>query len=253
MTRKLLFATLVLLLLGARPAIAQNYEALLERALEKITWEYPDSWAYTETRRTKEATWVGRYDPSRDDTSRWTLLTVDGRQPTPEEAAEWLEDKDSERQQDEDEAESAADSGSDDGDDNNVGMMISPGSLELIEENEQHWLLSFTPKGDDEEENAFMKAMQGTLRISKPGEHLELLDIANDKPVKPKVGVKIRDFKTQLTFGEAFENGLVVPLSFHFRIKGRAYLAVGFDEMESREFSDFEPVSDSLEPSSNEQ
>jgi len=242
MTRKRLFATSILLLLCAKPAIAQDYEILLERALEKITWEYPDSWAYTETRRTKEATWVGRYDPSRDEASSWTLLSVDGRTPTAEETADWLEDKDAERSEDDDESGQAADNGDDADDDTGVGMMIAPGSLELIEENEQHWLLSFTPKGEDEEESEFMKVMQGTLRISKPGGHLEMLDIANDKPVKPKVGVKIRDFKTRLTFGEAFENGLVVPLSFHFRIKGRAYLAVGFDEMESREFSDFEPV-----------
>ena len=244
MTRKRLFATSIFLLLCTKAAIAEDYEALLERALEKITWEYPDSWAYTETRRTREATWVGRYDPSREDTSPWTLLTVDGRAPTAEEAAEWLEDKEAKRHEDEEESGQAPDNGNDADDDTGVGMMIAPGTLELIEENEQHWLLSFTPRGEDEEENEFMQAMQGTLRISKPGGHLESLDIANDKPVKPKIGVKIRDFKTQLTFGEAFENGLIVPLSFHFRIKGRAYLAVGFDEMESREFSDFSPAPD---------
>jgi len=242
MTRKLLFATSALLLACTKPAIAEDYEALLESALEKITWEYPDNWAYTETRRNREATWVGRYDPSRDDPSPWTLLSVDGRAPTPEEVADWLVEKDAERAEDEEQSEQETDNGDDDEEDTGVGMMIAPGSLELIEEDDQHWLLSFTPKGDDEEEDEFMKVMQGTLRISKPGGHLELLDIANDKPVKPKMGVKIRDFKTQLTFGEAFENGLVVPLSFHFRIKGRAYLAVGFDEMESREFSDFVPL-----------
>ena len=248
MTRKLLFATSILLLLCTQPALARDYEALLERALEKITWEFPDSWAYTETRRTREATWVGRYDPSREDSSRWTLLSVDGRTPTAEEAAEWQEEKDAERHEDEEQSGQAADNGDDADEDTGVGTMIAPGSLELIEENERHWLLSFTPRGEDEEENEFMQVMQGTLRISKPGGHLELLDIANDKPVKPKMGVKIRDFKTRLTFGEAFDNGLVVPLSFHFRIKGRAYLAVGFDEMESREFSDFEPVADLSAP-----
>ena len=58
------------------------------------------------------------------------------------------------------------------------------------------------------------------------------------------MGVKIRDFNTRFEFAEAVDGGPIVPVAFRFRIEGRAFLAVGFDEMETLEFSDFEPVSD---------
>ncbi|MEM8817779.1 MAG: hypothetical protein AAGE85_18345 [Pseudomonadota bacterium] len=242
MLRKLILVTAAAALTGAQPAAAQDYDALLTRAIEKITWEYPDNWAYTERRQTRKAVWVGRYDPSADAESPWTLLSVDGRAPTAEETETFLEDKadDEDNSGDGTHEDSGEQSGEDS--DEGVGEMITAGSLELVEEDSEHWLFAFTPKGEDEEETRFLEQMHGTLRISKPDGHLEALDIVNEKPVKPKTGVKIRDFKTSLEFGRAFDGGLIVPLSFHFRIKGRAYLAVGFDEMETVEFSDFEPV-----------
>ena len=115
---------------------------------------------------------------------------------------------------------------------------------ELLEESDAHWLLGFVPTGDDEDEAKFMQKLNGTVRISKAGGHLEYLDISSRKPVSPRMGVKIRDFNTRFEFAEAVTGGPVVPVAFRFRIKGRAFLAVGFDETETLEFSDFEPVSD---------
>ena len=89
-----------------------------------------------------------------------------------------------------------------------------------------------------------MKKLKGTVRIAKPEGHLEFLDISNKKPVSPAMGVKIRDFNTRFEFTEAVEGGPVVPVAFRFRVKGRAFLAVGFDESQTVEFSDFEPVID---------
>ena len=86
--------------------------------------------------------------------------------------------------------------------------------------------------------------MDGTVRIAKDGGHLEYLDISNQKAVRPAIGVKIRDFHTRFEFAPALAGGPVVPVAFRFRIKGRAFVAVGFDEMETVEFSDFESVSD---------
>ncbi len=228
----------LLILLGPAAAIAaEDYAALFESAVENVTWEYPEDWAYTETRQSNESIQVGRFDPSRPEAERWSLLSVDGREPTTEEIEEFLEEKDGERgfmSGDEDDEE----------EDDGVRTMVEPGSLQLIEETSTHWLLRFVPEADDEDEEKFLEKLSGTVRIAKDGRHLEYIDISADKPVKPAVGVKIRNFNTRFEFSRTLDEGPIVPVAFRFRIKGRAFLAVGFDEAQMVEFSDFESVGD---------
>ncbi len=215
-------------------ACAEDYAGLLNEAIRRVTWHYPAAWAYTETRSGADGVEIGRYDPSAPEGLQWTLLSVDGRKPTAEELQDYA-------------AERSGDSGffNSDGEDNDdPAAVVSPGTLTLLEETAAHWLLGFEPRGDDEEEARFMKKMAGTVRIAKQGRHLEYLDISARKPVSPKLGVKIREFNTRFEFARAIEGGPVVPVAFRFRIKGRAFLAVSFDEMETVEFSDFESVSD---------
>lgn len=226
---------LLLILLCPLALAAEDYAALFEDAVNNVTWQYPDDWAYTETRRSKNGVQVGRFDPSRPEDERWTLLAVDGRSPTAEEIETFLEDKDGERGfmsgDEEDEEE-----------EDDVRTMVEPGSLELIEETATHWLLRFMPEADDEDEEKFLEKLNGTVRITKEGNTLDYIDISNDKPVKPAIGVKIRDFNTRFEFRQALHDGPIVPVAFRFRIKGRAFLAVGFDEMEAVEFSEFVSV-----------
>jgi hypothetical protein len=129
-------------------------------------------------------------------------------------------------------------------DNDSPGDFVTPDSLELLEESDEHWLLGFVPSGDGDDDEKFLKKMAGTVRIAKDGGHLEYLDISSRKPVRPAVGVKIRDFNTRFEFAPALADGPIVPVAFRFRIKGRAFVAVSFDETETVEFSDFEPVSD---------
>ncbi len=234
------FLLVILAALTATPALARDYSALFEDAVRGVTWQYPDHWAYTETRTGKDSSQVARFDPSRPDGERWTLLSVDGREPTEAEIDEFLEDKG------DDEGFMSGDGGEDakdDSEEDDVRTMVEPGSLELLEESDTHWLLRFVPRPDDEEEEKFLEKMNGTVRIAKAGEQLEYIAISADKPVKPAVGVKIREFMTRFEFRRAVDDGPVVPVAFRFRVKGRAYLAIGFDEMQTIEFSDFEPLS----------
>lgn len=230
-------ALIFLLTLAPFSAAAEDYTGLFENAVQRVTWQYPENWAFTEKRQGKESVKVGRFDPSKPEGHRWRLLSVDGRNPTEDEAEKYREEKSGER---------GFLGGDDDNGEEDEGpaAVVRPGSLELVEESDSHWLLGFIPTGDDEDEEKFMRKMAGTVRIAKAGGHLEYLDISSEKPVRPAMGVKIRDFNTRFEFAEAVDGGPIVPVAFRFRIEGRAFLAVGFDEMETLEFSDFEPVSD---------
>lgn len=231
-TTALLFATTV--------AFAQtphgSYEALFKVAIDAITWDFHDDWAFTATSSGKEGDRVGRYDPRLAEDERWMLISIDGRVPTAEESAEYADSR----------GDHDFDDDSDDDDDNGAIDMVEPGTLELVEETEDYWLLSFVPTDDDEDDEdddvgrKVLENMNGTVKIIKDGEYLAYVDIRNEKPIRPKFGVKMSKFLMRLAFGPAADDGPVVMQSMDFAIKLSAFVLVRVNEAESMAFSDFE-------------
>lgn len=222
------------------PAGAQtqhgSYEALFQSAISAITWDLHEDWAFTATSSGREGERVGRFDPRRPEGERWNLLSIDGRPPTAEESAEYAENSGGHHFGDDD------DDDGDNGDDNAIDM-VEPGSLRLVEETDDYWLLSFVPTDDDEEDDVGRKVlenMQGTVKIVKDGEYLAYIDIHNEKPIRPKFGVKMKKFLMHMNFGPINDDGPVVMQSMDFAIKLSAYVLVRVNEAESLTFSDFE-------------
>jgi hypothetical protein len=120
----------------ALPASAEEaqprYEVLFEKALQSIEWNAYEEWAFTESASGSDGDFVGRFDPRLPEGERWTLLSIDGRDPTEDESRQYSERKRSERH-DGDHEEDGEDDGEIDG-------MVDPGSLELVEETADYWL-----------------------------------------------------------------------------------------------------------------
>lgn len=211
---------------------ATNHAAILQEAAQAMDDDYMQAWAYTETSIESAEHTVGRYDPRLPVGERWQLLSLNDRQPTAQEIADYAEGK-------------AGDNGSSSADkaDHDVDDIAESDSLRLIEETDDYWLYSFTPVEDDDEEE-FMKHVDATMKIIKDGPYIEYIDMHSNKPFKPQFGVKVNEFVTRLQFGRASDDGPVVPLSVDVRIKARAFLAIGIDEMMSVSFSDYEYVGD---------
>ncbi len=211
-------------------AAASDYSALLDEATSALDNHYESDWAFTETSVESEVTTVARYNPALPDGARWILLTVDGRNPTTEEVTEFRADK------------AGDDRGNDDGDpENDVEELVQPDSLSLIEETDDHWLFSFVPT-EDEDDEGFFEHVDATLKIIKDGPYVEFINLQSNKPFRPQMGVKIKDFLTRLTFSPAVADGPIVPVSINIRIKARAFLFIGIDETVSISFSDYEYV-----------
>lgn len=213
-----------------------SYEALFEAAIDAITWDFQDDWAFTATSSGKEGDRVGRYDPRLPEDKRWTLISIDGRVPTDEEAVEYADSRGDHHFGDDD-------GDDDDNDDNDAIDMVEPGTLELVEETDDYWLLSFVPTDDDEDDDVGRKVlenMHGTVKIIKDGEYLAYVDIRNDKPIRPKFGVKMSKFLMRLAFGPVADDGPVVMHSMDFAIKLSAFVLVRVNEAESMAFSEFE-------------
>jgi hypothetical protein len=216
-----------------------SYEALFQSAIKAITWDFHEDWAFTVTSSGNDGDRVGRFDPRLPEDERWTLLTIDGRAPTDEESAEYAGNN---------HHFGDGDSDDDDSDDNAIDM-VEPGTLRLVEETNDYWLLSFVPTDDDDEDDVgrkVLESMQGTVKIIKDGEYLAYIDIHNDKPIRPKIGVKMKKFLMHMSFGPIANDGPVVMRSMDFAIKLSAFVLVRVNEAESVAFSEFEYAGEAL-------
>ena len=77
---------------------ARGADTTLLRQVADRWFDERDRWAFTQVVReyvgaTLKQERVERYDPSRRDASRWQLVSLDGRRPTPAEWAEWTKHK----------------------------------------------------------------------------------------------------------------------------------------------------------------
>jgi len=214
-------------------AAAGDYSALLGKATDALDSDYASDWAFTETSVDSEIMTVARFDPSAPDGKRWHLLTVNGRNPTATEVADFREER----------AEDFPEDGADDDPGNDVEAMVQPDSLSLIEETDDYWLFNFLP-AEDEDDEGILEHVDATLKIVKGGPYMEFISLQSNKPFRPQFGVKISNLTTRLVFGPAAMNGPIVPVSVDIRIKARAFLAISIDETVSISFSDYEYVGD---------
>jgi len=241
--RKSLITVIAVFVTSAACAEAPHgsYEALFQSAIKAITWDVHEDWAFTVTSSGNDGDSVGRFDPRQPEDERWTLLTIDGRAPTHEESAEYAGHN---------HHFGDGDSDDDDSDDNAIDM-VAPGTLRLVEETDDYWLLSFVPSDDDDEDGddvgrKVLESMQGTVKIIKDGGYLAHIDIHNEKPIRPKFGVKMTKFLMHMSFGPIADDGPVVMRSMDFAIKLSAFVLVRVNEADSLAFSDFEYAGEAL-------
>lgn len=216
-------------------AIANDFEDIVQRAFESIDRDFDESWAFTETSTKDDVVRIGRYDPRLPEDDRWTLVSVDGREPQDDDIEDFLEDKENGRARGRDDDEPRED----DDDEREHSEIVNFSSLELVEETGEHWLFDFQPNEDDDDDN-FMRHVQGRLKIIKSGHYVALVTLKNEKPIKPVIGVKISKFDMSMAFGPAATDGPIVPIAVDVEVKGRAMLVIKFDEVEKTRFSDFE-------------
>ena len=220
---------ILVLLLFAGVAQAEDYAALFEEAAANIDWNLEESFAFTESRYSDETLWVSRFDPRRPEGDRWELLSVDGRSPTDRQRREFAHEKEDQ-----------------DTSDNDQRLdMVGIESLELLAEDDESWLLRFVPEEDEIE---FDDNVDATVRIMKDGRYLQSVDMRNSEDIKPGWGTKIGTFVVNFEFGPAIVNGPIVPKTMKIQVGGSVLLFIGFEETEVIEYRDFDLVAKDIEP-----
>ncbi len=216
-----------LALIAGSFAIAEE-PALVEQALQNMEAATVDDWFFTETTVANGTTFVKHHDPTRPEGQRWTLVSVDGREPT-----------DEERKQQAREEAHAADGDTDEDDDGEIRAMIDSDSLTLIEETASHAMYRFRPVAEDEGDAKLFDHLDATLSVVKAGPYVESLEMRSRESFSPGFGVKMKEFSMRLTFAPAGPEATALPETVNVHIVGRAFLVKKIDETVAVTYSDY--------------
>ena len=221
-------SALILCLLLAAPVGADDHVTIVKDAFDSLSRDFHEEWAFTHAATEDDVELIGRYDPSLVEAERWKLVSVDGREPTADESADYSREMADEFNDDDEE--------SDDG-------IIDYESLVLIGDTPDLRVYRFSPNLGDEGDDVgakMLRHVEGTLTIARDGNYVQSIELRNERTIRPIFSVKIKQFLTHIQFGPADGVGPIVPISVEVEVKGRAALLVKIDERESVRFTDYE-------------
>ena len=218
-------------------ASAQNASEVVLEAFKGFDQDYREKWAFDEFREDGEKTWFGRFSP--ESGGLWTLLKVDGRDPTEEETVEFLEEKEAQRERET-------------SDDEQGGPPRSPidsidlTTLVLERDSSESLVYSFLPVGRGDQAK-MMKKMRGELSVRKSDSCIEYLEITNLKPFRPQITVKLNRFFSRFDFGSPTSESIdldgtcqtIVPLGTQFEMDMKALGLMNIDVSVRATYSNF--------------
>jgi len=219
-------------LIAGAPAVAEP-PALVEQALQAMDAVAIDDWFFTETTVAGATSRVLQHDPTRPDGRRWTLVSVDGREPTDEEREKAVRDRANAEAEDAEDEEQGE-----------VRAMVDMESLALIEETASHAVYRFRPVAEDEKDARLFDHVDAALRVSKAGPYVESLEMHSREPFSPGFGIKVKEFAMTLTFAPVGPEATVLPETVRIRMAGRAFLVKKIDETVVVTYGDYRRPTD---------
>lgn len=182
--------------------------------------------AYTRTLESSEVSevQVERYSPE----TAWRLVTIDGREPTESEVADYAEEAD--------ERASRRTKPTD----LTFLTTIRSDSVSLVQDNETTVELAFKPEIGGEMPEEMEEKMNGRLTVVKDGLRPERFLLSLSEPASPMTGVKIRTFEQEATFVKDHVTGATLLESLSVDVRGRAFVVKRIATEERVVFSDFD-------------
>jgi hypothetical protein len=223
---------LVCLVLGAAAAHAEA-PSLVEQALQTMDAVTIDDWFFTLTTVSDGTTRVLQHDPTRPEGQRWSLLSVDGREPTDEEREKVARERAHSEESDAEEE-----------DGGEVRAMVDKESLALIEEAATYAVYRFRPIAENEDDAKLFEHVDATLRVSKAAPYVESLEMRSREPFSPGFGVKVKEFAMAMTFAPVGPDEVVLPETVRIRMAGRAFLVKKIDETVVVTYGDYRRAAD---------
>ena len=222
--RSSLVASVLLLLVSASLVAAPH--PLAVQALDRMDSIDNEGWSYTVTTRSKEGTKIERYDASKPEGARWTLVQKEGRAPKASELRKYQKEK-------ADQAKRRKEDKSDDDQD------VDRSTIRLISEDGESATFSFRLRSEGRLAAGFTDHISGTLLVSKAGGWPRSFELSSAGSFRPIPGVKVDEFRLAMNFRRDPQSGDILFNSIESRVRGRAFGVKSLDDDVVVSFSDF--------------
>ena len=195
----------------------------LEKALAAFHAEGTKGWAFTQTTSSSTKSLVERYDPSKPEFNRWTLLKKDGHDPAPDDIKQY-KDVLSRRTR----GEVAP----------NVKDQIRRDTCEPLGVENGRALYRFQLKSGGEDDRS-AEHMNVTFSLHQESGTIERVELASIRPFSPMFAVKIDEARTVITYSLPEPGRPTLLREITVRVRGRAMLLKSLDQDMTVAYSDY--------------
>ncbi len=197
----------LLFLLGTAVLAASAVPEPLEAALRDFRPDPPRGWSYTQTTVAEGKSTVERYDATKPEFSRWSLVEKDGRAPTASELATYAEMR------------SRRSRG---GTAPKLTDQFDLGSLQVTDESPEYLTCRFRLKPAERGDKTapFLRA---TVVVHKPSRTIQSFELASTGEFSPTLGVSIATMKTSMAYTPPSGAEPAFPQTVMTHVRGRAF------------------------------
>ena len=212
---------LLLWLAGATLFAAAPRE--LASALEHFRSDPPRGWSFTQTTSAEGKSTVERYDATRPEFDRWSLVQKDGRTPTPAELKDYAE---------------ARSRRSRTGTAPALVEQLVLDACETVSDSPERTVYRCPLRpGESRDKTALF--LRATIVLLKPTHTIESVELANIEPFSPTLGVKIAALKTTMRYSLPQGETPSLPEIVATHLRGTAFFFKTLDADMTVKFSDY--------------
>jgi hypothetical protein len=215
---------LILLLLLLAAVARGALPPPLAAALDNFRPDPPRGWSYTQTTSAQGESTVERYDATKPEFDRWSLVQKNGRVPTADETQTY----------------------------NEIRSRHSRGGT-APKITDQIDVTSVEPAGDTAERATYRArlrpgesgdrtapALRVTIVVHKPTSTIESIELASAAEFSPTFAVKIAEMKTALTYRPPAGEAPAFPVAVTTHVRGRAFWFKSLDADMTVTYSNYE-------------
>lgn len=200
--------------------------------------ELAGGWRYRQRITGTQQSEMLAYDASRPVGQRWSVLTINGKKPSPEKARQF-----------EAQARQSADKHPARGLATGVSSWLAASHYKLVNATAGQLIYRIEPRAGphaDASTRAMLKHMSGRFVVDRKDHHPISLTLGNFESFSPRFGVEIKNFQLKISFKRLqAANKLVVAHEVATEAKGKVFWIKSFDARTRVVLSDFAPAADS--------
>jgi hypothetical protein len=200
----------------------------LARALDGFRAEGPKGWAFTQTTSGEGKTRVERYDPRQRGSSRWTLLSENGKPPTEAEQQRYRDTR------------PPMDASS------HLAAQFDRAAASLVSEDAATGAATYEfalkPASETDAAAAHMRAR---VTLHRPSGAIVRVELFNFRPFKPASSLRVVEARTTLSYSVPADGGPALPIESSMHVRGQRFWFRDFEQTVTSTFTEHEDVTKS--------